>query len=484
MSTNSERILGSAGPALQRAWPLFDVAHARALETTQPAHTGSASLMQTAGLALAWLALALAPHARVIWVACGPGNNGGDGLEAAAHLQRWGKQVIVSLVHDPAHSPPDARQAWAAAEVAGVTFTNTPPATFDLCLDALFGIGSLRPLAGDYAQWASHMNASQAPTLAVDVPSGLNADTGALGALHVVANHTLSLLTLKPGLFTGSGRDACGDIWFNNLGVCPAGEPQAWLSGPSTEPPRLHASHKGSYGDVCVVGGAKGMAGAALLAARSALHAGAGRVFVCPLGAPELVLDTQLPELMFRCFDSLDWRDMTLVAGCGGSDAIAQHLPAILHGAKRLVLDADALNHIASSPALQHQVTLRPAGSTVITPHPLEAARLLACTAQEIQADRLSAAHTLAQRYQCVVVLKGSGSVIAAPDQIPHIIPTGNAKLATAGTGDVLAGLLGARLAGGMAAQNAADSSAYQHGLAADNWPGAVLSASVLCQWS
>jgi hydroxyethylthiazole kinase-like uncharacterized protein yjeF len=440
--------------------------------------------MQSAGLALAQLALSLAPHARAIWIACGPGNNGGDGLEAAAHLQRWGKQVIVSLVHDPAHSPPDARQAWTAAKAAGVTLTNTPPATFDLCLDALFGIGSLRPLTGDYAQWASHMNASQAPTLAVDVPSGLNADTGALSELHVVANHTLSLLTLKPGLFTGGGRDACGEIWFNNLGVTPTGEPQAWLSSPGTEPQRLHASHKGSYGDVCVVGGAKGMAGAALLAARSALHAGAGRVFVCPLDVPEPALDIQMPELMFRNFDNLDWNDMTLVAGCGGSDAIAQYLPAILHDAKRLVLDADALNHIAASPELQNQVMLRPTGSTVMTPHPLEAARLLACTAPEIQADRLSAAQTLAQRYRCVVVLKGSGSVIAAPGHVPRINPTGNAKLATAGTGDVLAGLLGARLAGGMSALDAATGSVHQHGLAADRWPGAVLSASVLCQWS
>jgi hydroxyethylthiazole kinase-like uncharacterized protein yjeF len=484
MSTNSERILGKAGLASQQAWPLLDVAHTRALETAQSAHPGSASLMQIAGLALARLALALVPHTRVIWIACGPGNNGGDGLEAAAHLQQWGKHVVASLVHDPALGPPDARQAWAAAKAAGVTFTTAPPESFDLCLDALFGIGSQRPLTDDYALWATRMNASDAPTLAVDVPSGLQADTGALGALHVVAHTTLSLLTLKPGLFTGGGRDACGEIWFNNLGVPQTGEPQAWLSGPATKPHRLHASHKGSYGDVCVVGGANGMAGAALLAARSALHAGAGRVFVCPLGTPEMALDAQLPELMFRRFDHLDWHDMTIVAGCGGGDAIAEHLPALLRSAKRLVLDADALNHIAASPDLQNHVARRPAGSTVMTPHPLEAARLLACTAQEVQADRLGAARALTQRYPCAVVLKGSGSIVAAPGQIPRINPTGNAKLATAGTGDALAGLVGARLAGGLPALDAASSAAYQHGLAADCWPGTVLSASDLCRWA
>lgn len=440
--------------------------------------------MQTAGLALARLALALAPHARLIWIACGPGNNGGDGMEAAAHLQRWGKQVIASLAHDPAISPPDAQIAWAAAKAAGVTFTDAAPEGFDLCIDALLGIGTLRPLAATYADWVTHMNASTAPTLAVDVPSGLQADSGALNGLHVVATTTLCLLTLKPGLFTGGGRTACGEIWFNDLGVKSTSEPQAWLMGSTTRPRRVHASHKGSYGDVCVVGGANGMVGAALLAARSALHAGAGRVFVCPLCEPELALDILLPELMFRPFDTLDWRDMTIVAGCGGGAAIDQHLPAILRDAKHLVLDADALNHIAASPDLQNQVARRPPGSTVMTPHPLEAGRLLDCSAAKIQVDRLGAARALAQRYHCVLILKGSGSIIAAPGQLPRINPTGNAKLATAGTGDVLAGLIGAYLAGGMPAHDAASSSAYQHGLAADDWPGTVLSASNLCQWA
>jgi hydroxyethylthiazole kinase-like uncharacterized protein yjeF len=462
---------------------LYDIAHTRALELSPANAMAQTSLMQTAGLALARLTMALAPHARVIWIACGPGNNGGDGLEAGAHLQRWGKQVWASLIHDPVHSPPDACKAWASAQAAGVRFIDQDPETFDVCIDALFGIGSIRPLSAVYANWVMRMNAAEASTIAVDIPSGLEADTGAVGTVHVMANYTLSLLTLKPGLFTGSGRDACGEIWFNDLGVADDCAPRAILMGAPAIRPRPHSSHKGSFGDVCVVGGATGMAGAALLAARSALHGGAGRVFVCPLGQPGLALDALSPELMFRSLDQFDWRNMAVVAGCGGGEAIAAPLPQLLTDAKQLVLDADALNRIAESPALQRLLAARSAGTTVITPHPLEAARLLGSNAQQIQMDRLGAAKTLALRFQCVVVLKGSGSIVAAPQATPFINPTGNAKLATAGTGDVLAGLIGAGLASQADALQAACEAVYRHGLAAEHWQGSVLSASDLCRW-
>jgi hydroxyethylthiazole kinase-like uncharacterized protein yjeF len=483
MSTNSERICAATGLASRQAWDLFDIAQTRALETSSPQDSKHPSLMQIAGLALARLTLALVPHARVIWIACGPGNNGGDGLEAAAHLQKWGKHVVVSLLHDPQLGPPDARQAWIAANSTGVSFTDKVPEQFDACIDALFGIGSLRPMGAIYTEWVNHMNAAAAPTIAVDVPSGLQADTGAVSDVHVVANYTLSLLTLKPGLFTGSGRDACGEIWFNDLGVTCEATAQAVLLGTPVGQSRLHSSHKGSYGDVCIVGGAPGMTGAALLAARSALHGGAGRVFVCLLGLPDQAVDLLMPELMFRSFEQLDWRAMTVVAGCGGAQAITPLLPQLLREAKHLVLDADALNRIAESTELQTLLANRSAGSTVITPHPLEASRLLKCSVAQIQADRLAAAKSLAAKFQCVTVLKGSGSVIAAPQATVRINPTGNAKLATAGTGDVLAGLIGAHMAAKESAMAAACDAVYRHGLAADQWQGTVLNASTLCQW-
>lgn len=483
MSTNSERILGARGLGSGRRLPLCSVEQTRALETAHAPPTDASSLMQHAGLALARLTLAVAPHARVVWVACGPGNNGGDGLEAAAHLQQWGKHVVASLVHAPEKSPPDARRAWQSAVAAGVKFSDTVPPQHDICLDALLGIGAQRPLQSVYAEWVARMNAAEAPTLSVDIPSGLDADTGTAAAVHVTAQHTLSLLTLKPGLFTGNGRDACGEIWFNDLGVPNMLQPKAWLAAPAHPQPRLHASNKGSFGDVCVVGGAPGMRGAVLLAARSALHGGAGRVFACPLGEPELSLDPQCSELMFRSLDAMDLSRMAVVAGCGGGHAIAAHLPMLLRKSRQLVLDADALNRIAESATLQAQLTQRESANTVLTPHPLEAARLLSVTEASIQANRLSAAQALAERFQCVVVLKGSGSVIAAPGQIPHVNPTGNAKLASAGTGDVLAGLLGACLANGLPVLEAACEAVWRHGRAADHWTGTVLSASNLCRW-
>jgi len=459
-------------PALSR--PLHTVAATRALEAALAATLPPHTLMQRAGLATARLALALAPHARTFWIACGPGNNGGDGLEAALHLQQWGKTALVSWLGTPGTAPADARAAHARAQAAGVRFLEAPPAACDACIDALLGIGATRAPEGRLAGWIAHINTLTVPVLAVDLPSGLNADTGATHGPCVRASHTLSLLTLKPGLFTAHGRDQAGQVWFEPLGADPGvAAPQARLGGAPPPAARPHASHKGSYGDVAVIGGAPGMSGAALLAATAALHAGAGRVFVGLLDGGSLGVDPAQPELMFRAPDSLAPAGLTVVAGCGGGHAIAAQLPRLLSAAPRLVLDADALNSIANDSALQTLLRARSERDrqTVLTPHPLEAARLLGCTAAAVQHDRLAAAQQLAQQFGCTVVLKGSGTVLAAPGETPLINPTGNARLATAGTGDVLAGMIGARLAGGETAFAAAAAAVWLHGQAADRWP-------------
>ncbi len=445
--------------------------------------------MQAAGLALARLALAVAPHARSVWIACGPGNNGGDGLEAASHLQRWGKRVHCSLAADPGRLPADAATAYQLALQAGVSISDAAPATWDLCLDALLGIGSSRAPEGLLAAWITQMNACAAVLLAVDIPSGLNANTGVAPAVCVRATHTLSLLTLKPGLFTAQGRDHVGQVWFDPL-ADPAiaheqPAPSAMLLGPVPWPARPQASHKGSYGDVAIVGGASGMAGAALLAGSGALHGGAGRVFIAAPDGPGLDVDPQQPELMFRPLASLDTTAMTVVFGCGGGSAIAAHLGRILSSSPRLVLDADALNAIAVDSQLQSLLERRGRHkwATVLTPHPLEAARLLGLRTAQVQQDRLAAAQQLAQRFACSVVLKGSGSIVAAHDQTCCINPSGNARLATAGTGDVLAGLTGAALAVGMDAFDAACRSVWRHGHCADQWPeGSTLTAAALAR--
>ena len=271
------------------------------------------------------------------------------------------------------------------------------------------------------------------------------------------------------------------------------------------------------------------MTGAALLAARAALHAGAGRVFVALLDGTSMAVDIAQPELMFRQPSDIGLPDTTVICGCGGGDAVRSVLPRVLSSAQRLVLDADALNAIAADTSLQRLLVARAALSvaglstpsqgsaprlagehgglfsrTVITPHPLEAARLLGCSAAQVQADRLQAAQQLADKFACTVVLKGAGSIIATPGLLPCINPTGNAKLATAGTGDVLAGMVGAALAtgrGSMAADTsgqtagllnghaasllnshaAAYTAVYHHGLAASLWPDTQhLTASTL----
>jgi hydroxyethylthiazole kinase-like uncharacterized protein yjeF len=467
-----------------RPWPLFDVASTRAIEQAAAAGLAPHALMQRAGLALARLALALAPHGRIFWVACGPGNNGGDGIEAAMHLRQWGKEAVITWSGDEARAPADAAASLGRARAAGAAFADEPPSRWDLAIDALLGLGSARPLDGRMAAWGTAMNAGKVPVLAVDLPSGLDGDTGTLAAVH--ATHTLSLLTLKPGLFTGAGRDAAGEVWWDDLGIAPTlPVTTAWLSGSPARSARLHASHKGSYGDVAVIGGAPGMGGAVLLAASAALHAGAGRVFAALLDQGALAVDSSQPDLMLRSWDTLDLDTMAVACGCGGGDAIRAPLPRVMAGAKALVLDADALNAIAADPQLQALLTARSRRGrpTVLTPHPLEAARLLGCDTSQVQQDRLAAGRELVSRFGCVAVLKGSGTVISGPGAIPVINATGNARLASAGTGDVLAGMIAARLAAGMGAFDAAAAAAYQHGLAADAWPRDVpLTASALAR--
>ena len=460
--------------------PLHGITATRDIENqsqaTLPAHT----LMRRAGLAVAKLALATRPHAQRIWVACGSGNNGGDGLEAAMHLQQWGKQPIVTWLGNPTLVPTDAAASFQRATLAGVTFSQSAPSAPHLCIDALLGIGTQsREPPGEMAHWLTQMNASAAPILSVDLPTGLNADTGRATLLHAHATDTLSLLTLKPGLFTAQGKQACGTVWLDDLGIDPLlrqnTPPSAMLPDRPTPMPRNHASHKGSYGDVAIIGGAPGMTGAALLAASAALHAGAGRVLIALLDGNPLNVDVSQPELMFRSIDTLDLPAVTVVCGCGGGSAVHAVLQRLLTSPASMVIDADAINSIATDGHLKALLANRAKkmAATVLTPHPLEAARLLNCSAAQVQQDRLAVATQLAHQFCCTVVLKGSGTVIAAPGKTPIINPTGNAKLATAGTGDVLAGMVGAGLAMKKDPFDAAWHAVYQHGLIADQWPKA-----------
>lgn len=465
-----------------RAWPLYDVDSSRQIEAQALAATEAHALMARAGLATARLAAAIAPYARRLWVAAGPGNNGGDALVAAAHLHRWGRDVHVTFLGVSERLPDDARWALSLAQAAGVPVATELPASIDadLCIDGLLGLGVRQAPRGAVAEAVRRLNAQAAPVLAIDLPSGLDADTGvAHGALAVRAAHTLALLTLKTGLFTADGRDHAGRVWIDSLGVdANSTTASAHLAGPPPAAERRHAQHKGSFGDVVVLGGAPGMGGAALLAARAALTAGAGRVLLARLDRDGALLepDAPRPELMPRqpaeVLQSALLSASTVVCGCGGGQAIAALLPAVLDHSQRLLLDADALNAIATDAGLAQRLRQRNA-ATVLTPHPLEAARLLGTSAAAVQADRPAHARRLARETGATVLLKGSGTLIATPDGNLSVNPTGNARLGTAGSGDVLAGWIGGRWSQAAhvdpsGVQSAIDS-AWCHGRAAES---------------
>ncbi len=456
---------------------LYSVAEIRAIEQTAMATLPQGTLMRRAGQAAAQAALAMLKGDTVL-VLAGPGNNGGDALEVAASLAHGG--IDVSVLHlAGATSSPETALALQRTRASDARFIDVLPSgqRWDLIVDGLFGIGLARPLDGAARALVHAVNAARCPVLALDVPSGLDADSGAVVGPDGVAIHATSTVTFisdKPGLHTCAGRDYAGAVSVATLGIDPALLPRASAQLNQCALfdahllPRPHNSHKGSFGDVAIIGGARGMAGAAILAARAALFGGAGRVFAAAL-EPGLPYDSVQPEIMLRDAASFDTKGSTLVVGPGlGDSATAMRLlAAALDGAAPLVLDADALNLISASVDLQARLAGR-AAPAIATPHPLEAARLLGVTSAVIQGDRLAAARELAARLACIVVLKGSGSVIADPAGAVVINPTGNPGLASGGTGDVLAGLCGALLAQGWPAWEAALGAVWVHGAAAD----------------
>ncbi|KQV56431.1 MULTISPECIES: bifunctional ADP-dependent NAD(P)H-hydrate dehydratase/NAD(P)H-hydrate epimerase [unclassified Duganella] len=472
--------------------PLFTIAEIRAIERAAAQHLPEGALMQRAGQAGASEALDLLPftvyRARVL-VLAGPGNNGGDALETAAHLGHAGAQVTV--LHFPPPDTPSAEriEALRRARSSPARFADFNDAAdactvaaateWTLVVDGLLGIGLARPISGGFAALVTAVNGLACPILALDVPSGLDCDTGAIvggvePGVAVRATHTVTFIGDKPGLHTAEGRDHAGVVIVRDLdierGLFPASRArlnEVALFGHCIRR-RRHSSHKGSHGSVAVVGGARGMAGAPILAARTALTSGAGRVYACFVGeAP--AFDAALPELMCRSAQQYDFNSAVLVIGpgMGGSAASAEMLASALHSQSAVVLDADALNLLAGSEALRKQLAQRTL-PCILTPHPLEAARLLGITAAEVQSDRPAAARALAERLAATVVLKGSGTVIAARDGVIAVNTTGNPALATAGTGDVLSGLCGSLLAQGWPEWEAALAGVWLHGMAAD----------------
>ena len=457
--------------------PIGRVADVRAIERAAV----GAPLMERAGLAAAGAARdLLAGRVPRVLVLAGPGNNGGDALVVARWLKSWFFDVTVAFHGDTGKLSADAaaaHQAWHRA--GGTVHVDWPERdNWGLIVDGLFGIGLTRPVTGPPAEWIVRANASAAPILALDIPSGLNADTGVAYQPTIRAHTTVTFIALKPGLLTADGPDHCGAIGVHALGLDTAsaapGRGLAWdtLAADLPEPLRRAQRnvHKGSFGTLGIVGGNDGMVGAAVLCARAALYLGAGKIWVGLAASAPPAVDWMQPELMLRpAGDVLDAGPTALVVGPGmgidarGRELLVRALPLALP----LVVDADALNLIATDAELARLVAGR-AAATAITPHPAEAARLLATTTAAVQDDRLSAALALAAKFHAAVVLKGAGSVLAFADGAWAINRSGNSGLASGGTGDVLAGMLGALLVQGIALDVALTLAVCLHGAAAD----------------
>ena len=429
-----------------------------------------APLMQRAGEAAAALAARLCTdNAKDVLVLAGPGDNGGDARIAAERLRQKFFRVTVAGAAEAAALPVDRR--WG------------------LVVDGLFGIGLAREIEGDYARLVEYANSQDCPVLALDIPSGIAADTGRVLGRAVRATHTITFIALKPGLLTLDGPDHCGEVSVADLGLDlkKLARPAAWVAGPQLFADVLKARprnfHKGKAGSLGILGGAAGMTGAALLAGRAALKLGAGRVYVGML--EETSIDPVTPELMLRQPDDALGQDldaMVIGPGLGQSERAQALLGAVLASEQPCVLDADALNLLADDKDLRAACQKRGA-DTLVTPHPGEAARLLAASVADVQGDRLGAAQRIAAELNAHVVLKGNGSLLVARDGHWYINATGNPGMASAGRGDVLSGILGALLAQRLSGEATLVLGVHLHGLAADaTGIGVGLTASELIE--
>lgn len=428
------------------------------------------------------------PGARRLLVLCGAGNNAGDGYVVARLAALSGMQVTTVALVNPGQLQGDAELAWNMYRQGGGSSREWDPALLegcDLVVDAILGTGLARQLEGKPYDVVAAVNASARPVLAIDIPTGLHADTGHAQGIAVHADVTITFVGLKLGLYTGDGPDYVGEVFFDSLGIpeqAYEGTPHAGTRiGPddvqAALPRRSRTAHKGDNGRVLLIGGGTGMAGAICLAAEAALHAGAGLVTAATLPEHVPVVVTRRPEVIARGVTAraglaplLRAADVVAIGPGLGQDAWAKAmLEAALDSGKPMVVDADALNLLAMAPCKRDD--------WVLTPHPGEAARLLSnangeetqLRSLDIQTDRVSAAARLIDRYGGVLVLKGSGTIVARNGELPGFCDRGNPGMAAAGMGDVLTGVIAAVAAQCEDLFAAARAGAWVHAAAGDD---------------
>lgn len=415
--------------------------------------------------------------AHSLCVVCGAGNNAGDGYVVARLALQADWQVRVIAVVDPSRLGGTAQQAFAAFSASGgqtqAFMGSLPPA--EVMVDALLGIGLARPLGGDFAAVVAALNAQSAPVVAVDIPSGLHADTGQPWGKAVQATATVTFIGLKAGLLTGQARDYCGQIHCASLAI-----PEAIYALVPTDryalgqhtlrenlPARRRSAHKGSHGHTLLVGGAPGMSGAMRLAGEAALRTGSGLVTVATHPDHAALLTITRPELMVQAIDSpaqlrsqLQRVDVVAIGPGLGQHAWGRGLLSLVLATELpKVLDADALNLLAQARTQRED--------WILTPHPGEAARLLGCSVAAIEQDREAAARRLQREYGGVIVLKGAGTLVASAHGLGFCL-AGNPGMASGGMGDTLTGMIAALLAQGLSLTAAAETAVWVHARAAD----------------
>ncbi|MDA0705700.1 MAG: NAD(P)H-hydrate dehydratase [Proteobacteria bacterium] len=460
---------------------VYSVATVREIDSNVIADGGIAgfTLMTRAAAAAVLAAGEHFPLARRWQVVCGAGNNAGDGYVVARLAASEGIEVSVLALADPLLLVGDAALAWYefaswGGEVSA--WSGSVDATEGLIVDALLGSGLMRDVQGDFAAAVDAINASSVPVMALDIPTGLHGDSGAVLGTAIRADLTVTFVGLKQGLFLGDAREYCGALCFSDLDIPPAyyaNRPAEYrrIDPAQVEgllPRRRRAAHKGNFGHVLIVGGGRGMPGAALLAGEGALRAGAGRVSIAtdPSHAAEIVKDR--PELMVHGIkNAADLRPLMQQAdvvavgpGLGRSDWAADIMDLLQADGRPAVWDADALNWLASSPNVTP--------SRVITPHPGEAATLLGQSTADIQADRRMALRALQRKFGGVAVLKGAGTLVSGADGVPWLCTAGNPGMAAPGMGDVLTGIIAGLMAQGLSLQDAANAGVDLHARAGD----------------
>jgi hydroxyethylthiazole kinase-like uncharacterized protein yjeF len=459
--------------------PVYTTDQIREIERIAFSSVSSYVLMERAGSAISNLAISEIPQGKNrVLVLAGPGNNGGDAYIAASNLKSSGFEVTVVSIGESQKKGSDAKKARKAWIESGGTISDSTIDfdAHDLIIDGLLGIGLSRDIEHDFHQIIADANSSKLPIISIDIPSGLDSENGDVRGICIHATHTVTFLGYKIGLHTGHGPDYCGEIHLDTLGLSRRAEPDGigYLIGEDIVkhalPPRWPTSNKGNHGHVAVIGGAFGMTGAAILAARAALNLGSGKVTIGFLCEPPAA-DWIQPELMLKtateCKGVSSLNCICIGPGLGVSQEALEILNEVLTKDIPVVLDADAINLVAKHEKTRILLTNR-TSPTVLTPHPGEAARLIGCEIHEVQKNRILHACNLSQEFDADVLIKGAGSVCALSDGSWFINTSGNPGLASAGMGDALTGIIGALIAQGAHSHAALLASVHLHGLAAD----------------